>query len=47
MNEELAHVHTAFEVAELGSNPGSMVPGHQLLCFYSFTYYLSLAKLKT
>lgn len=47
MNEELAQVPTASEVAELGSNPGSMVPGHQLLYFYSLTYYLSLTKLKT
>lgn len=47
MNEELALVHTAFEVAELGSNAGNMVPGHQFFYFYSFTYYLSLTMFKT
>lgn len=35
MNEELAQVHSAFEVTELGSNPASMVPGHRLLYLYS------------
>lgn len=47
LQQGIKHMNTAFEVAELGSNPGSRVPGHQILCFYSFTCYLPLTKLKT